>query len=93
MLLVLLCTGLVGAPLLASLVGMAQKYLATEVGERVMLDLRQQLFTHLHRLPLRYFEARHPGDFITRLNSVDQVKAFASDGMVRSLADTSHRQT
>ncbi|GJE19358.1 peptidase domain-containing ABC transporter [Methylobacterium marchantiae] len=54
----------------------------------MQLQFSRSVVGHGLRLPLRYFEARHPGDFITRLNSVDQVKAFAADGMVRSLADT-----
>jgi ATP-binding cassette subfamily B protein RaxB len=61
--------------------------LRTSIGMQVQFS--RSVVGHGLRLPLRYFEARHPGDFITRLNSVDQVKAFASDGMVRSLADTS----
>ena len=55
----------------------------------MQLQFSRSVVGHGLRLPLRYFEARHPGDFVTRLNSVDQVKAFAADGMVRSLADTS----
>lgn len=61
--------------------------LRTSIGMQVQFS--RSVVGHGLRLPLRYFESRHPGDFITRLNSVDQVKAFAADGMVRSLADTS----
>ncbi|WP_407051810.1 peptidase domain-containing ABC transporter [Methyloraptor flagellatus] len=53
----------------------------------MQLQFTRSVVGHGLRLPLRYFEARHPGDFITRLNSVEQVKAFASDGMIKSLAD------
>jgi len=59
--------------------------LRTSIG--MQLQFSRSVVGHGLRLPLRYFESRHPGDFITRLNSVDQVKAFAADGMVRSLAD------
>ncbi len=59
--------------------------LRTSVGMQVQFT--RSVVGHGLRLPLRYFEARHPGDFVTRLESIDQVKAFASDGLVRSIAD------
>lgn len=59
--------------------------LRTSVGMQVQFT--RSVVGHGLRLPLRYFEARHPGDFVTRLDSIDQVKAFASDGLVRSIAD------
>lgn len=42
---------------------------------------------HAFRLPLSFFEARHPGDFITRLTSVDHIKTFLIGGFVASVAD------
>lgn len=59
--------------------------LRTSVGMQVQFT--RSVVGHGFRLPLRYFEARHPGDFVTRMESIDQVKAFASDGLVRSIAD------
>lgn len=59
--------------------------LRTSVGMQVQFT--RSVVGHGLRLPLRYFEARHPGDFVTRMESIDQVKAFASDGLVRSIAD------
>lgn len=53
----------------------------------MQLQFSRSVVSHGLRLPLRYFEARHAGDFVTRLGSVDAVKAFAADGLVRSLAD------
>jgi ATP-binding cassette subfamily B protein RaxB len=42
---------------------------------------------HALRLPVTYFELRHPGDFITRLSSIDQIKTFIINGFVTSVAD------
>jgi ATP-binding cassette subfamily B protein RaxB len=42
---------------------------------------------HAFRLPVKFFELRHPGDFITRLSSVDHVKTFLVSGFVSSVAD------
>jgi ATP-binding cassette subfamily B protein RaxB len=42
---------------------------------------------HAMRLPVTYFELRHPGDFLTRLSSIDQIKTFLISGFVSSVAD------
>lgn len=44
---------------------------------------------HAFRLPLKFFELRHPGDFVTRLSSVDHIKTFLVSGFVASVADGS----
>lgn len=43
---------------------------------------------HAFRLPLSYFENRHPGDFVTRLSSIDNVRAFLVGGSVSAVADS-----
>ena len=42
---------------------------------------------HAMRLPLKFFEARHPGDFVVRLDSIEHVKASLVGGLVASVAD------
>jgi len=42
---------------------------------------------HALRLPVRFFESRHPGDFLTRLASIDHIKTFLATGFVSSVAD------
>jgi ATP-binding cassette subfamily B protein RaxB len=42
---------------------------------------------HAFRLPVKFFELRHPGDFITRMASIDHVKTFLVSGFVSSVAD------
>ena len=44
-----------------------QRVVTARVGERVALDLRQQLFAHLQRLPLSYHARRSTGDLLVRL--------------------------
>lgn len=53
----------------------------------MQLQFSRAVVSHGFRLPLSYFEARHAGDFVTRLGSVDHVKAFASEGLIRSFAE------
>ena len=42
---------------------------------------------HAFRLPIKFFELRHPGDFLTRLASIDHIKTFLVSGFVSSAAD------
>lgn len=42
-------------------------YLLNRVGERMVLDLRQQTYTHLHRLSVRFFADRRTGELLSRL--------------------------
>ena len=70
-LLVLLCAGMVVAPLLAGLLQVLQKVLTTRTAEQVMLDLRVELFSHLQAQPLSYFTLARPGEALSRvLNDV-----------------------
>jgi ATP-binding cassette subfamily B protein len=71
LLLLLLCGGMVAGPLVAGLLQVLQKVLATRTAEQVMLDLRVQLFTHLQAQPLSYFTRARPGEALSRvLNDV-----------------------
>ena len=46
-----------------------QGYWLTFVGERVVVDLRRQVYQHLHQLSLRFFVDRRVGELISRLSS------------------------
>ncbi len=60
--------------------------LRTSIG--LQLQVTRSVVSHAFRLPLPFFEARHPGDIVTRLESIDHVKEFAVNGMIRSLVDS-----
>mgnify|MGYP000986784041 CR=1 FL=1 len=69
-----LAVGMVVAPLAADILGMAEKYATTWIGEHAMLDLRVRLFRHLHRQGIGYFAAIKPGEAVSRiLNDVEGV--------------------
>ena len=46
-----------------------QTLLTTQVGQRVMFDLRLQIFTHLQRLGIPYFDRNPVGRLMTRVRS------------------------
>ncbi len=51
-------------------------FLTSELGQRLIFDLRNQLYDHIQRLPLTYFENNKTGDIMSRLmndvNSLEQ---------------------
>jgi ATP-binding cassette subfamily B protein len=82
-LLMMLCLGMLAVPLLAGLVSVAQKRLTTFLGERVTMDLRLQVFEHVHRQSLRYFVSTPPGEILSSvLNDVQGAGAAVSSTVV-----------
>jgi ATP-binding cassette subfamily B multidrug efflux pump len=63
--------------------------IVTEVtGQLVMRDLRRQIFAHLQRLPLRYFDRTPIGRIMTRTtNDVEALNEFFTEGVVSVFMD------
>jgi ABC-type multidrug transport system fused ATPase/permease subunit len=60
----------------------AQTYLTGWVGERMLADLRMNLFEHLQRLSLGFYERNRAGVVISRLtNDVEALDQLVTDGM------------
>jgi ATP-binding cassette, subfamily B, bacterial len=58
---------LVFIPILSGVLNVAQTYLTNVVGNRVMRDLRDALFSHLQRLSLAFFTSTRTGEVQSRL--------------------------
>lgn len=57
-------------------------------GQLAMRDMRQQIFDHLQRLPLRYFDRTPIGRTMTRTtNDVDALNEFFTEGVVSVFLD------
>jgi ATP-binding cassette subfamily B protein len=59
--------GLVLVPLAASLIGLGQQYLSTQVGQGILSDLRNRLFRHLQTQSLRFFTTTRAGEIVSRV--------------------------
>jgi ATP-binding cassette subfamily B multidrug efflux pump len=58
------------------------------LGQRVMRDLRQELFRHLQRLPVSYFDRTPVGRLVTRTTSdVEALNELFTSGVVAGLGD------
>ncbi|MBX3001954.1 MAG: ABC transporter ATP-binding protein [Caldilineaceae bacterium] len=60
---------LVAVPILSGLISVWQRYINSKVGEGIIYDLRQELFTHLQKMSLRFFTHTKSGEIISRLNN------------------------
>ena len=60
---------MLGLAILGGAIGIGQTYLTSVVGQKVMQDLRNQLYAHLQRMSLRFFTATRTGEIQSRLQN------------------------
>lgn len=66
----------------------AQTYLTIWVGQKVLHDIRQQVFGHLQRLNLGFFDKNPVGRLVTRVTSdVNTLNEMFSTGVVTIIGD------
>jgi ATP-binding cassette subfamily B protein len=67
----------------------AEKYLTTSVGQWVMHDLRQRLYSHIQRLSLAYHDQQQTGNLIGRLTSdIDAIQSFIASGLLGAVINS-----
>jgi ATP-binding cassette, subfamily B, multidrug efflux pump len=87
-LLLLLAIAFGAALLLAFALEAAQTMITTWLGQHVMFDLRGQIFGHLQRLPLSYYDRNPVGRTMTRVTSdVEVLNELFSSGVVAIFGD------
>src|SRR2546423_5856560 len=86
---VLVCTVLFFLALLTEFVtSYGQTWLTSLLGQRVMRDLRMEIFAHLQRLSVSYFDRNPVGRLITRVTSdVETLNELFTSGVVAGLGD------
>ncbi|MBF6614669.1 MAG: ABC transporter ATP-binding protein [Chloroflexi bacterium] len=78
----------VGVLLAAFVLRYAQNYIMQLIGQDVMYDIRYQIFAHLQRQSLKYFDHNPVGRLISRLtNDVDALNEFIGSGVVTVAGD------
>ena len=76
------------ALLLEFVVEYGQTLLTTYIGQRVMYDLRMQIFGHLQRLSISFFDRNPVGRLMTRVTSdVETLNELFSSGLVTVFGD------
>ena len=77
-----------GVLLIESLLSFVEVFLLQSVGQRVMADMREELFRHVMNLPVSWFDRVPTGSAVTRLTSDVEVlgEMFAS-GIITIIGD------
>jgi ATP-binding cassette subfamily B protein len=74
---------LVGIALVQAVVRTASRTIIFNVGRDIEYDLRNDLFAHLERLPLAYYQQHKTGDLMSRLvNDVSAVRMLLGPGIL-----------
>ena len=77
-----------GSLLLAFVVRFGQVYILQMTGQRVMMDLRREIYSHLQRLHVGYFDQNPVGRLMTRVTTdVDAVNELFTSGVVTVFGD------
>ncbi len=62
--------------------------IVARVGQKIVLDIRRDLFHHLQKLPFSYYDSRPQGKILVRVTSyVAQVSNLLSSGIVNAIID------
>jgi ATP-binding cassette subfamily B protein RaxB len=68
-------------------VGLARSWMVLVLGQTLALQWMGNVFAHLVRLPVDFFERRHLGDIVSRVGSVGAIQRTLTTAVVESLID------
>lgn len=57
------------------------------LSHQINLQLGANLFSHLVRLPISFFEKRHIGDIVSKFTSLGKVKNILAEGIIETIID------
>ena len=74
------------ATLLSGLIGVGQTYISNRVGQYVMRDIRNKLYSHLQNMSLRFFTFMPTGELQSRLsNDINGAQSAVADTITDSI--------
>ncbi len=86
-LLTLLGLGFLGITVFSALITAARSWAVTWLGATLNVQWASNLFGHLMRLPLDWFEKRHIGDVVSRFGSIQTIQQTLTTQFIGSLLD------
>jgi ATP-binding cassette subfamily B protein RaxB len=86
-LLTLLGLGFIGIAIFSALITAARSWAITWLGATLNVQWASNLFSHLMRLPLDWFEKRHVGDVVSRFGSIQTIQHTLTTQFIGSLLD------
>jgi ATP-binding cassette subfamily B protein len=86
--LIMICAALLGVLIFQSVTQYFLTYFTELVGQKIIYDLRVQIFSHVQKLALRFFDKTPVGKTVTRVtNDVDALNEMFSSGLVEIFSD------
>ena len=82
-----LAIGMLAMTLFEVVLGGLRTYIFSHTSSRIDVALGAQLFRHLIRLPIAYFEARRVGDTAARVRELDTIRQFLTGSTVTVVID------
>lgn len=86
-LLTLLGIGFIGIAIFSALITAARSWAVTWLSATLNVQWASNLFGHLMRLPLEWFEKRHVGDVVSRFSSIQTIQHTLTTQFIGSLLD------
>jgi ATP-binding cassette subfamily B protein len=83
-----MATALLVVAVFEAILGILRLFIFTHTARRLDLSLSAQLFRHLMRLPLAYFEARRVGDTVARVQELEQIRQFLTGTALTVVLDS-----
>ena len=68
-------------------IGLLRTWVLLVINTSIRIQWRANIFTHLVRLPVSYFQKRHLGDIVSRTGSIDQIQQVLTSTFVEALFD------
>jgi ATP-binding cassette, subfamily B, bacterial CvaB/MchF/RaxB len=86
-LLTLLCIGFGLLMVIQTAIGLARSWVVLYLSTHLNVQWISNVFAHLIRLPVTYFERRHLGDVVTRFESVHQIQQTLTTSFIEGVLD------
>ena len=67
--------------------GLVRSWILLGINTAIRVQWRSNVFSHLLRLPISYFQKRHLGDIVSRTDSVDQIQRVLTSALVETVFD------
>ena len=88
--LIRLCLAALGAIAVSQLIGLVENYINSWISQRIIYDMKNQMYGHLQQMPHAFFTTEKQGDIITRMNTdiggVSTVISGTLTNIVKNLA-------
>jgi ATP-binding cassette subfamily B protein RaxB len=73
--------------LIQTVVGLARSWMVMVLGQSLSLQWAANVFAHLVKLPVEFFEKRHLGDIVSRFGSVGTIQRTLTTSVIEAVLD------